>query len=70
MPTFMFYEISQLLKTDKVNQIIVIGDAPANKYDEIVKHRNKFYGYALLGCKVPLLATTEACYEGVKKGKS
>lgn len=40
----LFQNVGQQLEYDKIDQIIIIGDAPANTYAEIVRHRGKFRG--------------------------
>jgi hypothetical protein len=42
----LFYDIGKQLEYDKIDQIIIIGDAPANKFEEMIKHRKKFRGDA------------------------
>jgi hypothetical protein len=48
-----------------VDQIILIGDAAANKYEEIVKYRKKFSGEAYWSSKIPLLPKAENYLEPI-----
>jgi hypothetical protein len=40
--------------------VIIIGDAPANKYEEIIKHRKKFHGEEKWSPIYPLLPSVES----------
>lgn len=51
----LFYDIGKICEFENVDQIIIIGDAPANKYEEMTKHRKKFHGEAVWTKKYPLL---------------
>lgn len=61
----LFYEIGRLCASERVDQIILIGDAGANKYEEIVKYRKKFSGEAYWSSKIPLLPKAENYLEPI-----
>lgn len=55
----LFYEIGNSCANENVDQIILIGDAGGNKYEEIVKYRKKFSGESYWHSKIPLLPKIE-----------